>query len=127
MKKIPGAKVAYAGYVFVLVGFISLGLFVVALARARPFAVLIGGVAVTCFAIGVGGFRLSARRGGGLFTVPVAAVDRGRYAARYRGVVSLSTYGRHHRSRRPVPSVHGRYKAFRAAARAPQPRMRRAH
>lgn len=126
MKKIPGAKVAYAGYVFVLVGFISLGLFVVALALRSPLAVLIGAVAVTCFVMGVGGFRMSARRGGGLFVVPVAAVDRDRYAARYRGV-SLSAHGRHHRSRRPVPSVHGRYKAFRAAVRAPQPRMRRAH
>jgi hypothetical protein len=126
MKKMSGSAVSYLGYVCVLLGFVLLGLFVVTLAVRSPYAPLIGGVAVVVFAVAVAGFRIGHRRRGSLWTQASTAAEKERYEVQYRArPASPRHQARPHR--RPVPLLHGRYRAFGHALRVPRPHIRRAH
>lgn len=59
MQKIP---FPYLGYLFVLVGFVSLGLFVATLAHGMPVAWYLGVGTVAAYAAGAGCFRYRARQ-----------------------------------------------------------------
>ncbi|MCV7434267.1 hypothetical protein [Mycolicibacterium bacteremicum] len=94
MKKISGTAVAYGGYVFFIVGFISLGLFVTALAVGSASALVCAIVSVASFAAAVAGFRIGARRFGSVWAKPVTDDDLRVYKARYRGRSRRGRVGR---------------------------------
>ncbi|MGN7779066.1 hypothetical protein ACTJJE_06050 [Mycolicibacterium sp. 22603] len=84
MTKISGTAVAYGGYVLFLVGFVSLGLFVAALAVGSDYAMVCAIVSVVAFAAAVVGFKTGARRFGGVWAKPITDADLRVYEARYR-------------------------------------------
>lgn len=84
MKKISGTAVAYGGYVLFLVGFVSLGLFVAALAVGSDSAMVCAIVSAVAFASAVAGFRMGARRFGSVWAKPITDADLRVYEARYR-------------------------------------------
>ena len=89
MKRISGTAVAYGGYVFFLIGFGSLGLFVVALAVGSDSALVCAIVSTVSFAAAVTAFRTGARRFGGVWTKPITDADLHVYEAEYRDRQSL--------------------------------------
>jgi hypothetical protein len=78
MKVLRRLPVTYLAYVCLLLGFVSLGCFVYALAAGSAFAVLIGAALVLCFGAALAGYRIGDRP-----TVRNEEIER--YLQTYRG------------------------------------------
>lgn len=87
MKKMSRATVVYVAYVFVLLGFVSLGLFVAALAFGSSLAVVAGVILAGSFTAAVVAFRIGSRRAGSVWTDPAGDEQVDRYLAAYRANV----------------------------------------
>lgn len=75
---------SYVGYVFFLLGFVSLGLFVAALAFGSALAVWAGIALVVTFAVALAVFRAGSSAGANIWAEPVKCADVDRYATTYR-------------------------------------------
>lgn len=84
MKKPSGMTVVYIGYVFFLLGFVSLGLFVAALAFRSPLAVWPGVALVGTFAVAVAALRAGSTRVASIWAESVTRTEADRYASTYR-------------------------------------------
>lgn len=84
MRKPSGATVVYVGYVFLLLGFVSLGLFVAALAFGSSLAVWPGIALVGTFAIAVGALRAGSHAVTSIWAKAATGTAVDRYTSTYR-------------------------------------------
>lgn len=84
MRKPSGTTVVYVGYVFFLLGFVSLGLLVAALAFGSSLAVWGGIALVGTFAVAVTALRAGSRGSANIWAMPVTRTEVDRYASTYR-------------------------------------------
>lgn len=84
MKKPSGTTVVYIGYVFFLLGFVSLGLLVAALAFRSPLAVWPGFALVGTFAVAVAALRAGSVGVANIWAESVTRTEADRYASTYR-------------------------------------------
>ncbi len=85
MKKMSGGTVVYLGYVLILLGFVSLGATVAALAFGSPSLALAAGIAlVVALGAGVAVIRRGLRIKGGIWAKPEADDRVESYLATYR-------------------------------------------
>lgn len=87
MKKMSGGTAVYLGYVLILLGFVSLGAFVAALAFGRSALASVAGIALVA---ALGGGATAIRRGlrikGGVWAKPGSGDRAENYLATYRNV-----------------------------------------
>jgi hypothetical protein len=84
MRKPSGTTVVYVGYMFLLLGFVSLGLFVAALAFGSSLAAWAGIALVSSFAIAVAAFRAGSRGLANIWAESVTGTAVDRYTSTYR-------------------------------------------
>ncbi|KRD08649.1 hypothetical protein ASE48_08835 [Mycobacterium sp. Root265] len=85
MRKPSGTTVVYVGYLFFLLGFVSLGLFVAALAFGSSLAAWAGVALVGTFALAVVAFRAGSRGVANIWAESVTRTEADRYRSTYRG------------------------------------------
>ncbi len=89
MKKMSGGAAVYLGYVLILLGFVSLGLFVAALAFGSSALAMVAGSALIA---ALGGGVIAIRRGlrikGGVWEKPESGDRAENYLATYRSAAA---------------------------------------
>ncbi len=84
MEKPSGTTVIYVAYVFFLLGFVSLGLFVAALAFGSSLVVWAGIALVGTFTLAVAAFRAGSSRVENIWADSVVSGEVDRYLSTYR-------------------------------------------
>jgi len=85
MRRPSGTTVIYVAYVFFLLGFVSLGLFVAALAFGSSLVVWAGIALVGTFTLAVAAFRAGSSRVENIWADAVVSGEVDRYLSTYRG------------------------------------------